>query len=315
MNTSPNPADDPETDFGRLPPPEPCRRPEAASGAPDPSSGIGQNDSSEPAREEDLARDAFELEPDPDADADADADAEAEAEAVASELAAWKQQLRFEFERWLSALNDIPGPDDPDLDPAEAPDLYAFFEQLAVLSTESRRSNRRAAEAFSQWGEALQRLETEFNRVRELATTSLAARGPGEALARSHCLALIEILDRLHRLQAAFAQPPPARWLARDGPWRRAWTTQHQAFGIVTDHLEGFLRQEGVTRLEVVHRVFDPCRMAAVAVDAHSSHPPQTVLEEITRGYLWRGELLRAAQVKISLPGPSATTLTPPPHE
>jgi len=222
----------------------------------------------------------------------------------AAGLADWKSRLRYDFERWLSAVDEVPLIREAALEPDEPQDLYAFFEQLAVLNTESRRSNRRTAEALSQWSEALVRFGGELDRVRELATQSLS-RGGTERLPRTHCLSLVEVLDRLQRLTAAFAQTPPRPWFGGDRAWRRAWENQRQAFLIVADHLEAILRREGVTRLETLGKTFDPHQMTAVAVEATRHQPPQTVLEETAHGYLWNGELLRAAQVKIAVPLPN----------
>ena len=40
--------------------------------------------------------------------------------------------------------------------------------------------------------------------------------------------------------------------------------------------------------------------MMAVAAEVDGTRPPQTVLEETAAGYTRHGELLRAAQVKVS---------------
>jgi molecular chaperone GrpE len=220
-------------------------------------------------------------------------------------VAHWKSRLRYDFERWLSTVDEVPLLDEPERETEEPPDLYAFFEQLAVLNTESRRANRRTAESLSQWSEAFARFESQLDRVRELAAQSLAARGPAEGLSRRHCLALVEILDRLQRIAVAFARTPTRPWLGGDGAWRRAWESQRQALAIATDHFETLLRKEGVARVEALGKPFDPHHMTAVAVEATRQHPPQTVIEETARGYLWNGELLRAAQVKLATPPPT----------
>lgn len=220
-------------------------------------------------------------------------------------VAHWKSRLRYDFERWLTTVDEVPGLDETEPEPEEPPDLYAFFEQLAVLNTESRRANRRTAESLSQWTEAFARFEGQLDRVRELAAQSLAARGPAEGLSRAHCLALVEILDRLQRIALAFARTPARPWLGGDTAWRRAWESQRQALAIVTDHFEALLRKEGVARIETLGKPFDPHQMTAVAVEATRQQPPQTVIEETARGYLRNGELLRAAQVKLAIAPPS----------
>ena len=127
-------------------------------------------------------------------------------------------------------------------------------------------------------------------------------RHAGEArLTRSHCLALVELYDRMQRLGAAFAVTPEKPWWGGDTQWRKAWETQRQAFAILCGHFEALLRQEGVTRIETRGQMMDPARMVAVAAEPDTSRPHQTVLEEIAAGYLRDGELLRVAQVKVAL--------------
>jgi molecular chaperone GrpE (heat shock protein) len=211
----------------------------------------------------------------------------------------WKEALRRDFERWLETLDEMPRADDA-VD-AGAPDLFGFYEQLAALGAESRRANRRTAEAFSQWGETMSRFESELTRLRDELNRIEAGRAD-DRLPRGHCLMLIELLDRLQRVQAAFASPPaPGRWWERDDRWRKAWETQHQAFDIVVDHLESLLRREDVERIETLDQPFDPAEMVAVAAEPDAERPHQTVLEEIAPGYRRDAELLRPAHVKVSL--------------
>lgn len=220
--------------------------------------------------------------------------------AAPESLSDWKAGLREDLDRWLQSVEEIPLPDELEETEAATPDLYSFFEQLAVLGTESRRANRRTAETLSQWGEALSRFDDELGRIRELVTQSLAARGIEVELPRAHCVLLIELLDRVRRVGRAFESTPPRPWWGGDSAWRKAWETQRQAFGIVTDHLEALLRKSGVVRLLVTGTPFDPTCMVAVATEPSGQHPPQTVLEEILAGYLRQDELLRPAQVKLS---------------
>ena len=101
------------------------------------------------------------------------------------------------------------------------------------------------------------------------------------------------------------ALPPVAKrswWhVGVDRAWRQSWKAQHQALDILVGHLEGLLTREGVTRIDTAGQPFDPAVMMAVAAEPDATRPPQTVVEEIAAGYLRDGELLRAAQVKVTL--------------
>ena len=212
----------------------------------------------------------------------------------------WKTALRRDFEQWLAAIDAIPSAPAA-LAPAEPPDLLSLHEQLAALGAESKRGNRRVAEVFSQWGDTLQRFETELTRLRTQLHESDAAKLAVGGLPRAHCLALVELLDRLQRVQSAFATPTPTRWWERNARWRTVWATQHDALDIVVGHLETLLQQEGVERLPTLDEPFDPTTMVAVATESAPELPHHTVTEELQPGYRRNGELLRPAHVKVSL--------------
>jgi molecular chaperone GrpE len=72
------------------------------------------------------------------------------------------------------------------------------------------------------------------------------------------------------------------------------------------------LRKQGLAAVDSIGQEFDPNVHEAVAMDRDSGLPPNTVVEELRRGYLLHQRLLRAAQVKVSLDpegphGPDAT--------
>ena len=208
--------------------------------------------------------------------------------------------LRANFDQWLESLDDIPDSEGEDAagDGGDAPDLYSFYEQLAAATTEARKSNRRTAEAYSQWSNTLSGFDGELRLLREqLAKQPVAG---DDSLPRSWCLAFIEISDRMHRLAAAFTTPPRRAWFSGDARWRAAWETQRQGYDIFMTHTDALVRQAGLTRIEVLHAPFDPARMSAVVAEPDARWPKNTVIEEIAPGYLWRGELLRVAQVKVS---------------
>ena len=220
-----------------------------------------------------------------------------------SELADWKAALRRDFETWLETVEEVPNPDD-NWDGPEAPDLYSFFEQMVVANAESRKANRRTAEAFSQWGDVLTRFEGDLRLLREQLSNHATAGPTDEAIPRSFCLALVEILDRMRRLARAFNTPPGKSWWGGDSQWRKAWATQRQAFEILLSHLEALLKKEGVVTIDTLGQPFDPAVMTAVATEIDPQRPHHTVIEEIAPGYRYRGELLRVAQVKVTLNKP-----------
>jgi len=211
----------------------------------------------------------------------------------------WKAELRRQFEAWLQDLDEITELG-PSSEAPETPDLYSFYAQWTTANAEARKANRRTAEAFSQWGDTLGRFDSDLKLLREQLQRQATA-APSEGMSRSHCMVLTELLDRLQRLARAFATPPPASWWCGTKSWRQAWENQRQALDILLGHFESLLKKEGLTPIETMGGPFDPSTMTAVAAEPDNSRPDQTILEEIAPGYRLRGELLRAAQVKVSL--------------
>jgi molecular chaperone GrpE len=215
------------------------------------------------------------------------------------ELDAWKQRLRQQFESWLEGIEHLPETQEQ----TDAPDLYSLYEELTALRNETRQGNRKSADVFSRLGESLDRFEDEIRRLREQLSRSEAAQGSKAALPRSYFLALVELVDRMHRLGAALERPPrPGRFafLSPDGPWRKAWANWKQGFSILVTHFEQLVEQAGIQRMNTVGETFDPVTMLAVATIAPDGRPPNVVVEEVAPGYRWRDEVLRPAEVKIT---------------
>ena len=64
--------------------------------------------------------------------------------------------------------------------------------------------------------------------------------------------------------------------------------------------LSSLLDAEGVKAFESVGHRFDPTRHEAVATVRGGGDEPGTVVDESGRGYLWKGELLRPARVRVA---------------
>ncbi len=215
------------------------------------------------------------------------------------ELDAWKQRIRQQFESWLESIEQM-----PEIAPeANGPDLYSLYEELTALRNETRKGNRKSAEIFSRFGENLGSFQDEIRRLSEQLNRIESEPGAKTALPRSYFLALIELVDRMHRLGAALERPPrPGRFafLSKDDAWRKAWANWQQGFSILITHFEKLLEQVGVQRMNTAGTTFDPLTMIAVATSAPSGQAPNVVVEEISPGYRWRDEVLRPAEVKIT---------------
>jgi len=60
------------------------------------------------------------------------------------------------------------------------------------------------------------------------------------------------------------------------------------------------LEKEGVTQIKSVGERFDPFYHEAVQKEENSDRPPETVLEEYQKGYIYKGKVIRPSMVKVS---------------
>ena len=73
-------------------------------------------------------------------------------------------------------------------------------------------------------------------------------------------------------------------------------------YSMLVENLKSALDQAGVKHIECEGERFDPLRHEAVVREESSTVPPNTILEELRKGYLLKGALLRPSIVKIAIP-------------
>lgn len=71
-------------------------------------------------------------------------------------------------------------------------------------------------------------------------------------------------------------------------------------FAMSMNRVERALHQHGLEPIAAVGRRFDPEEMEVVEVVTNGNHPSGEVIEEVRRGYVWRGRLFRYAQVRVA---------------
>lgn len=88
-----------------------------------------------------------------------------------------------------------------------------------------------------------------------------------------------------------------------------------EGYRLVQARLSKVLREQELERIACVGRQVDPHRMTVLEVVAEPTLPPGAVIEEVRRGYLWRGRVVRYAEVRaVARPAPPPPT-TPPTQE
>jgi len=247
------------------------------------------------------------LDPDEEEPLDEDEEIEDDSDKDDSDFTDWKATLREDFESWLDTLEEIPAELSAEPDPDENPDLTAVFGDLSSLALESRKSNRRTAEAFTQWNTILTGFQDDLKRLRERERVMLENQPPPDPVPTSIAAFLVDFHDRLTRLAQAQAQLPAARlgFFGDDTAWKTAWKNQRSALDITLSHLQTFLKEQGFQRIHALGQPLDPTRMAVIETRLAPDKMPHTVIEETAPGWILGPRVLRPAQVVVSITPPT----------
>jgi molecular chaperone GrpE (heat shock protein) len=83
-----------------------------------------------------------------------------------------------------------------------------------------------------------------------------------------------------------------------------------EGVAMIFRHLLDELRKEGLTAVDTVGEPFNPEVHEAVATTDDDHLPPNTIVEELQRGYLLHDRLLRPALVKVTVDSPDPARST-----
>jgi molecular chaperone GrpE len=148
-------------------------------------------------------------------------------------------------------------------------DLVGEIQRLQEELINERDRNLRTLADFKNYR---RRIEREGNKIAE------------ESI-RKMLFALLEIIDDMEKaLQYANDTKKPSVKGVR----------------IIHKKFLALLETHGVLPFESVGMAFDHNLHDAVAIAKSEESKPGTVVDELRRGYLWKNELLRAAQVRVS---------------
>lgn len=148
-------------------------------------------------------------------------------------------------------------------------------QQVSSLEKELQRTREQYLRALADFDNYRKRVE------RERASAARSGK-------RKLILGILDVLDSFDRA------------LAQMQKMKRADPAIIEGLDAIRRKTAGILEAEGVTPFESKGKAFDPEFHEAVASLDTNEHPPGTVVDEFRRGYLWDGELLRPAEVRVA---------------
>lgn len=102
------------------------------------------------------------------------------------------------------------------------------------------------------------------------------------------------------------AEPSPAQQerarVARDSAERirQLLSSLVEGYTMSLQRIERALQQHGLEAIPTAAQRFDPEQMEVVEAVGNSGRPSGEVVEEVRRGYLWKGRVFRYAQVRVA---------------
>ncbi len=115
-------------------------------------------------------------------------------------------------------------------------------------------------------------------------------------------LKMLPILDSIYlaeksRLQSNAGSLYPDDKSSGSGQVPNSWV---EGFMQIQKQIDTFLKKEGIEKIEAIDKPFDPNTMEAVEEVENKEMQPGMVIEEIQRGYMMGGKVLRPARVRIT---------------
>jgi molecular chaperone GrpE len=165
--------------------------------------------------------------------------------------------------------------------------------ELIATRAELKRVQSELVRLMSERGELVDkfaRRQADFDNYRkrvERERTETYNRATGEVVGQ-----LLPVIDNLRRALDAEASVQAGE--------SKEFRHFLQGVELINKQLNGVLESLGVKPVPTVGQPFDPHVHEAVAAESSDRHEPDTVIEELTRGYRLGDRLIRPAQVKVA---------------
>ena len=233
------------------------------------------------------------------------------------------------FEKLMDFLQSAPTPPDYLGEEPETATDFAPYQMVAEWIALRHEVKQQGKLWQAQQGTLQQALAEVRGEKAQLAESQKQSLVQAEKEQKTLLRELLGVLDALERADSHWQQqlasfdqfptePLPQTWWQR---WQRCFTRRRQkerdalslspwGRDILVSNQEGvalirrslldILRQRQVIPLPAEGCPFNPQTMYALGRQESASVPENTVLQEVVRGYLWRGQVLREAQVIVS---------------
>jgi molecular chaperone GrpE len=185
----------------------------------------------------------------------------------------------------------------------EQPDLHTLLAEITGLKTEVKAESRQFKNTLDTLGSALDTVQ-EDNKVlaNELAASAERFKELQSERLRTMLLEMVDLYDRLHIGVEVLQNYRPVNALFKHSRQKdvRFIERFRQGQEMTTRRFEQLLQRYQVSTVNCIDQLLNPETMTAVATGENSKLANGMVLEELRTGFLYQGQVLRLAEVKVN---------------
>lgn len=209
--------------------------------------------------------------------------------------AAAKEALMYRLSNYLNELDTL-----PDLIDYSEPDRFSLVTELAAIKNEVKLESRQVKTALDLFRETFEVLrqthvQTEANLTKQREQDTKARQDAERAI----LLDFLELRDRLQAGHSHLSNYQP-NWLAKWGGAAEYMAEVAVGQAMLLRRLDEILIRRGIQILMTLGQHFDPMTMHAVQTVQDANIEDGLVVAETRSGFLYRGQLLRPAEVTVN---------------
>ena len=186
---------------------------------------------------------------------------------------------------------------------AEQPDLSTLLGEMAGLKSEVKAESRHFKTTLDTLSNSLTTLQTDNKALAD----ELAAHGERLQQMRSETLhaVMLEAVDIYDRLTAGFGvlqnyQPVSSLFSHSKKQDIRFIKSFKKGQSMTLKRFDQLLQRHNVQAIDCIGKLLDPSTMSAVEIDRNPKLENGIVIEELRKGFLFEGNVLRLAEVKVN---------------
>ena len=186
---------------------------------------------------------------------------------------------------------------------AEQPDLSTLLGEMAGLKSEVKAESRHFKTTLDALSNSLTTLQTDNKALAD----ELALHGERLQQMRNETLhaVMLEAVDIYDRLTAGFEvlqnyQPVSSLFSHSKKQDIRFIKSFKEGQSMTLKRFDQLLQRHNVQAIDCIGKLLDPCTMSAVEIDRNPKLENGIVIEELRKGFLFEGNVLRLAEVKVN---------------